>query len=169
MVELAGTIMKAAEEIRKDGINTETKLAGDTGRLFSASSIKEMEMLVRDYLKEVCEFAVMANSGGTSSVCEQIKQYIKENYGDSEMNVNELARKFYLNPTYLSTMFKKNTGVKLLEFINKVRIAQAKKLMLSQPELSVEEIAEKTGFSNSRTFRRIFQKYENSAPSKFLK
>lgn len=169
MVELATTIMKAAEEIRKVDVSEDLSIKGDIGRIFNASTINEMEIIVREYLKEVCEYAVNAKSCSTSGICDEIKKYIKENYSDSELNVNELAKTFYLNPTYLSSLFKKNTGVKLLEFINKVRVDKAKKLMVSNPDLSVEEVAFQTGFSSSRTFRRIFQKYEESAPSKFVK
>ena len=66
-------------------------------------------------------------------------------------------------------MFRKNTGVKLLDYINKVRIDEAKRLMLENPALSIEQVTEMTGFGNSRTFRRIFKSLEDMSPSQFRK
>lgn len=170
MIELAGTILKAVGEIENRSDETPLNRASNVGKLFSATTIAEMELLVQEYLKEVCDFVVEANLRfSSSSTCEGIKQYVRENYANTEMNVNAIAEKFCLNSAYLSNMFKRNTGIKLLDYINKVRVDEAKKLMIQNPDISVEELAEKSGFSNSRTFRRVFMKYENTSPSKFIR
>ena len=59
--------------------------------------------------------------------------------------------------------------MKLLDYINKVRVDEAKKMMIATPDIAIEELSEKSGFKNSRTFRRIFLKHENISPSKFAK
>lgn len=168
MIELVSTILKAAEEIKRSGDGAILSRTGNIGKLFSATTIAEMELLLREYLKEVCDFVIDTNLRCSSSVCEEIKQYVRDNFADSEMNVNAIAAHFHLNSAYLSSMFKKNTGIKLLEYINKVRIDEAKKLMIHNPDASIEEIVYRIGFTNSRTFRRIFLKYENVPPSKFI-
>ena len=169
MIELVSTILKAAEEIKRNGDGAAIlSRTGNIGKLFSATTIAEMELLLRDYLKEVCDFVIDTNLRCSSTVCEEIKQYVRDNFADSEMNVNAIAEHFHLNSAYLSSMFKKNTGIKLLEYINKVRIDEAKKLMIHNPDASMEEIVYRIGFTNSRTFRRIFLKYENVPPSKFI-
>jgi len=168
MVELAGTILKAVGEIEKENSEITIRNTNNVGKLFSATTIAEMELLLQEYLKEVCDCIEENACVSASPVCEEIKQYVRENYADPDLNVNAVAAKFYLNPAYLSNMFKRNTGIKLLEYINRVRIDEAKKMMISNPQMSVEEIAEKSGFANSRTFRRIFSKNENTSPSKFI-
>lgn len=169
MIDLTSTILKALGEVKRSRDDLVDVQTGNISKLFSSSSIAEMEEIVRAYLKEVCDFVVKTNSRCSSTICEEIKQYVKENFADSEMNVNALAEHFHLNAAYLSNMFKKNTDIKLLEYLNKVRIEEAKKIMIKNPKLSVEEVAEMTGFANSRSFRRIFLKYEAIPPSKFLK
>lgn len=104
-----------------------------------------------------------------AGICDEIKTYIKENLSDVNLNVNDLAARFHFNPAYLSSMFRKNTGVKLLDYINKVRIDEAKRLMHENPALSIEQVTEMTGFGNSRTFRRIFKSLEDMSPSQFRK
>lgn len=169
MIELASTIFKAAEEIKKVNAIDFSINTGNIGKLFSATSINEMELLIRDYLKEVCDFVVATNATLSSSNCEYIKRYVREHFTDYELNVNKIADALKINSAYLSNMFRKNTGIRLSEYINKIRVEEAKRLLVQMPEMSMELIAEKSGFANSRSFRRIFQKFEGKPPSQFIR
>lgn len=169
MVEIAGTILKAIGEIEKENREMDFPRNDNIAKLFSTTTIAEMELLLQEYLKAVCDCVAQASPNKAYPLCEEIKQFVKENYSDVEMNVNSIAGKFLLNPAYLSNMFKRNTGINLLAYINRVRIDEAKRLLLENPDISIEELSERTGFSNSRSFRRIFQRYENIPPSKFGK
>lgn len=168
MVEIAGTILKASGEFEKENSEIKISNTNNVGKLFSATTIAEMELILQEYLKDVCESIARNAPQTVSPICEEIKKYVRENYSDPDLNVNAVAAKFYLNSAYLSNMFKRNTGTKLLEYINRVRIDEAKKMMLENPKMTIEELAEKSGFANSRTFRRIFLKNENTSPSKFV-
>lgn len=169
MVEIAGTILKATGEIEKENSEMDFPRNDNIAKLFSTTTIAEMELLLQEYLKAVCDCVAQASPNKAYPLCEEIKQFVKDNYSDVDMNVNSIAGKFLLNPAYLSNMFKRNTGINLLAYINRVRIDEAKKLLLEKPDISIEELSENTGFSNSRSFRRIFQRYENIPPSKFGK
>ncbi len=168
MFEIAGTILKAIGETEKEnGISLGcSKKLND---IFFTDSVIEMEHILKEYLKEVCECIAENNKGVASPFCEKIKQYVRENYADADMNVNAIAARFYINPAYLSNMFKRNTDIKLLDYINKVRVDEAKRMIIANPEITIEELSEKSGFKNSRTFRRIFLKHENISPSKFAR
>lgn len=168
MFEVAGTILKAIGETEKEN-GIRLGCSKNLNNIFYADSVIEMEYILKEYLKEVCECIAESNKGVASPFCEKIKQYVRENYADADMNVNAIAARFYINPAYLSNMFKRNTDIKLLDYINKVRIDEAKKMILANPEITMEELSEKSGFKNSRTFRRIFLKYEEVSPSKFAK
>lgn len=169
MVEIAGTILKATGEIEKENNEMDFPRSDNMAKLFSTTTIAEMELLLQEYLKEVCDYVERESPNKAYPLCDEIKEFVKENFADVDMNVNAIAGKFLLNPAYLSNMFKRNTGINLLAYINRVRIDEAKKLLLETPDISIEELSERTGFSNSRSFRRIFQRYENIPPSKFGK
>ena len=169
MVEIAGTILKATGEIEKENSEMDFPRNDNIAKLFSTTTIAEMELLLQEYLKAVCDCVAQASPNKAYPLCEEIKQFVKDNYSDVDMNVNSIAGKFLLNPAYLSNMFKRNTGINLLAYINRVRIDESKQLLLEKPDISIEELSENTGFSNSRSFRRIFQRYENIPPSKFGK
>lgn len=87
----------------------------------------------------------------------KIKKYVMENYMDSNMNISMIADAIGMTPRYMSKIFWEQTGESLLSYINNVRIEQAK-ILLKTTSRTVDEIAEETGFGNSRTFRRNFQK-----------
>lgn len=108
------------------------------------------------FLKLICK-RVNEDSRKSSNLAELVKNYVRENYMDCNMNISTIAQEMGLTPRYLSKLFKDQTGMGLLNYMNEMRIDQAKAL-LKHSVLTVEEIAEKTGFTNARTFRRNFLK-----------
>ena len=60
---------------------------------------------------------------------EQIKQYIRENYSDSGMGVDQLAREVGMTPNYLSSIFKKNTGENLSRYLKGFRMERAREML----------------------------------------
>ena len=59
---------------------------------------------------------------------ETVKKYIYTHFGD-ELGVEQLADMVYLAPSYLSTVFKKETGQTFLKYLTNVRISEAKRLL----------------------------------------
>ena len=97
-----------------------------------------------------------------------IRNFITENYTSQNLSVSSIADHLERNSKYISRLFKEDTGIGLLDYINQYRICQAKKLMQSK-EYSFEKIAEMVGYANVQTFRRAFVKFTGENPSKFSK
>ena len=93
--------------------------------------------------------------------------FIQKHYSDINLSVSGLAEKFDVHPVYISKVFKDEVGDGLLDFINKTRINNSLILLKERKECNLEEIAREVGFSNVRTFSRVFKKYEGIAPGKF--
>ena len=74
-----------------------------------------------------------------------------------------------MNAAYVSRVFKNETGEVLLDYINNVRVEEAKRILKEEKRISMEELADSCGFSNVRTFRRIFTKYTGASPTKYYK
>ena len=70
--------------------------------------------------------------------------------------------------SYLSTAFKNAYGVSLVQYLNRLRVEHAKKLIL-EPPMSIKEIALASGFSSDINFIRVFKKQENTTPSMLRK
>ncbi len=87
----------------------------------------------------------------------RVKIYIEAHFKE-ELTRESLASEVFMNPDYLSKVFKKKTGSSLMDYVAKVRIEKAKKL-LERTALSVSEIAMETGYSNTAYFTKMFKKY----------
>ena len=95
------------------------------------------------------------------------KQYIKENYNKS-INLEDVASMIGFNPAYFSSMFKKETGENLIDYVIKIRIQHAKNYLL-QTDLSVDDIASLIGYSDTKYFTKLFKKKAGLNPSEFRK
>ncbi|MGN0983876.1 MAG: helix-turn-helix domain-containing protein [Gemmiger sp.] len=101
----------------------------------------------------------------TRALCDRVEQYIKENYADPDLNISRVGQHFDLTPTYLSSQFKKETGVALLAYISNVRVEAAKPLLAKG--LSVAKIAEQTGYRDSGSLIRVFKKVTGMTPGQY--
>ena len=94
-----------------------------------------------------------------------IIRYIREHLTD-DLSVETMAKDLYVNRTYLSTKFKKETGYTLTEYIQMQRIDKAKELLL-QTDRSILEIATYLGFSSQGYFQNVFKKQTGLTPKEF--
>ncbi len=98
---------------------------------------------------------------------KNILSYISENYRN-KISLNNLADIFYLSKPYISKIFKEFTGDSFSEYLMEVRLSHAIK-DLSNPNFTIDYIAEKNGFSNVRSFVSAFKNKYNCLPSKYRK
>lgn len=95
----------------------------------------------------------------------EIVRYINGHYMQ-ELSLHTLAERFYVSPYYLSRFFKEATGFTFVEYLNSVRIKEAKKL-LEQSSMKVSLIAKKVGFGSVTHFGRVFKTVTGHAPLHF--
>lgn len=99
------------------------------------------------------------------SPVETVKRIIAENI-TVEISRDELARQVFMSPDYLTRLFRKETGMSLSEYIIQKRLSIAKQL-LETTDLSIVEISQRTGFSYSSYFVRIFKKKTQVTPQQY--
>jgi YesN/AraC family two-component response regulator len=85
---------------------------------------------------------------------------------DEPLSLASLAEWVSMDPSYLSDLFRKKTGVTLTNFLQNVRIESAK-VMLTETAATIGEIAEKVGFANDNYFNKIFRKWTGSSPGDY--
>lgn len=83
------------------------------------------------------------------------------------ITVEEAARMCCLTPNYFCFLFKKTTGKTLIEYLHMLRIHEASRL-LQLRRYSVQEIADRVGFSNSTYFGRVFKELTGITPSQYM-
>ncbi|WP_391573156.1 helix-turn-helix domain-containing protein [Cohnella sp.] len=94
-----------------------------------------------------------------------LKQYIADHI-DQDLSLNQLARIVYLNPAYLSRLYKQATGVGLVDYINDVRLKKAKQSLL-ETNVKINEISRSVGFESPTYFARLFKRKEGMTPQEF--
>jgi AraC-like DNA-binding protein len=104
---------------------------------------------------------------GSHTQVECCLNYIHENYA-GDFSAEALAKKVSVSPSYLFRIFRRKMGVTPMRYRNLVRVDKAK-LLLLEPTLKMEEIAERLGFEDVKYFARVFKKETGSPPSEFRK
>ncbi|MBM7566212.1 response regulator transcription factor [Paenibacillus sacheonensis] len=94
-----------------------------------------------------------------------ILQFVTEHYRE-ELSLQGLSEQFYLNPSYISQLFRKEVGETLTGYIARLRIEQAQELLKGDGD-SIQEIAEKIGYRDYFYFTRLFKKITGKTPSRY--
>lgn len=104
---------------------------------------------------------------GDSSIIKDAIRYLEENY-DSGVDLTKTAEVVHVNPSYLSSLFRKETGKSFSATVNAIRIENSAKL-LRESTKTLEDIAECCGFSSRSYYIRCFKKYYGETPGKYRK
>lgn len=99
------------------------------------------------------------------NLIDQIKLYMERNY---QKNITQefIASLFYINRSYLSQLFRKQTDQKFVDYLNQIRIEKAKDLLLHS-DRKMYQIAKSVGYDNPKYFFRIFKKKTGLSPEQF--
>ena len=104
-------------------------------------------------------------AGETDGIWQSLSDYIDQNL-DGRLTLSALAEKCFYNPSYFSRVFKEKFGVSLTEYVTRKRLSHAVEL-LSESELSVDEICERTGFRDKSTLYHAFSRYLGTTPGEY--
>ncbi len=96
----------------------------------------------------------------------QAIRYIQNHYSETTLRIDELARYVGLNRSYLSTLFKKCTGLSPLKYLQTFRLTKAAHL-LSMTQLSIASIAFSCGYQEPESFHKVFRQTTGLSPSKY--
>ncbi|MBQ9990040.1 MAG: response regulator [Lachnospiraceae bacterium] len=102
-----------------------------------------------------------------SKPIQEIVNYVKLHYGE-KIVMGDIAENIHLSRTYISVLFKKETGENFSEYLQRVRLENADSL-LKNTRKSIQEIADEVGFFDSAHFNRAFKEYYKCSPIEYRK
>lgn len=124
------------------------------------SMLEEMDncTIVKDYVLLIVDSAIRYVKGlkDRDAALQRVVEYIDNHYS-SPITLALLSEMFQINQSYLSKLFRDKMNKNFVYYLNEVRIRHARQL-LAGSRLSVDEIAERTGFNNANYFVRVFKK-----------
>lgn len=134
--------------------------------ILKCKNLSELNNVLKISIQKTIEEVQKHNQSKMGSLVKKVIEYIKENYFYNEISLSEISEKFFVSPSYLSRLFKKETGKNISDFINEYRIEKAKEL-LATTDLKTYEVADKVGIPDPHYFSRIFKRYTGHSPSEY--
>lgn len=144
--------------------------AADSGsnrlmQLCKSEDIGEIKKISKSLIEEMSRRESEGHYETERKVITQAKQYVKTNLG-KDITLQEVADHVYLNPVYLSRLFKKETGKSFTDYVTELRMNQAAHL-LRNTNMKIYEICEQAGYRDVRHFYKLFKKYSSCSPSEY--
>ena len=91
--------------------------------------------------------------------------YVRVHY-DEKISLDDIAQHVYLSRTYLSSIFKEETGQSLFSYINSVRVDKSKRFLLDN-SIRLVDIAGLCGFEDQSYYTKVFKRMTGVSPKKF--
>lgn len=142
----------------------ELELNKEIDRLYRATDFKTVIDIININIERI-ENVFSKNPKAIHREIEEVKQYIYDHYNE-EIGVEYLADMVYMAPSYLSCIFKKETGQNLSKFIKSYRMEQARE-MLRTTQKKIVTISNDVGYPNVSYFCQSFREYFGISPQKF--
>lgn len=131
-------------------------------------SFDTYDFLLQENIKlytEVIKKIVEIRNRKDKRLVKIIKDYINENYHEP-ISLNMIAENIYLSPSYISDLFKKQTGENITDYLAKVRIEKAK-ILLKDLQIKSYEIGEMVGYKDPAYFSKVFKKVVGVSPNEY--
>jgi len=123
---------------------------------------------LEDFCKDINSyFATNSDEQISVSVIDQVKAEIENNISE-HYSLSFFAEKYHYNLSYFSQLFKKEMGCSFAEYVTNVKMDIAK-LLMTNSELSLSQIAERVGYKDYYHFSKMFKKVTNMTPTDYYK
>ena len=144
----------------------------DEAARLAAQVPRHKQDMIDSYLKimTICaEYITLINAlpSQKPTVAEMAKLYILENYR-KRITINDICKSLGCSKSTLLAAFKSENGLTINNFLCDIRIGEAKKL-LTGSDMSINEVADATGFYDQSYFSKVFSQKEGTTPSEYRK
>ena len=101
-----------------------------------------------------------------SFLLNKAKDFVAKNYMNCDISLNTVAEYIGLSPAYFSTIFKQESGVNFIDYLTKIRINEAKRL-LKNSDKRISDIALEVGYRDQHYFSSLFKRYQKDTPKAY--
>lgn len=159
---LFANLLKEFNEMLPD--SDESVLDGEIEALYKAGDFNTVIEVVDKNIDRLEEY-FMDNPQMIHREVDAVKQYICDHFGE-ELGIDKLAELVFMAPSYLSSVFKKETGLNLSKFIKAYRMERAKD-MLENSASKILDISIACGYPNVSYFCSSFREFYGVSPQKY--
>ena len=102
---------------------------------------------------------------GRSELINEVATYINQSFRE-KISLDDIAKRFFVSPYYLTRQFKKETGHSVNQYIQNRRLGEAERKLVFE-NTPIKEIAAECGYSNLKYFYSVFKTKTGHTPSEF--
>jgi len=132
----------------------------------SGQNDEEIEKKVHAIFEHLCQSGANTNVSRQEKLTQNILEFIQNKIKNPELSLADIAEHFFISQGHVSRVLKHNAGRAYKEYVDNVRIKEAKRL-LRESHLPIDAISGEVGCANPRTFIRLFKKYTGITPSEY--
>nr|WP_267490850.1 response regulator [Paenibacillus monticola] len=141
-----------------------------TGQLFYPKDVLSVEQ-IRTSFEELLRSSLQTQSNDSyqldKKVIREICAYLEQHYRKN-VSLTEMAERCHMSVSHFCSVFKRQTGMTLINYVNKTRMDKVRQLLL-EPDLKIYDIADLVGYTTMSYFNRIFKEMEGISPNEYRK
>lgn len=149
-----------------DSIGYSIDIMTDDDNILGTDNILLMIETVNSHVNEIISLIRMYRLKKENIILFGIINYIHEHAFDEKLSLGHVSARFFINSSYLSRIMSQHMGISFVDYVNTLRIEQAKKL-LRNSDRKAYEISVMVGFVNSNYFSKCFKKYTGEGISEY--
>lgn len=160
-------LRKAAESADVPPIHIEHLSSHLLERIVMLSRPSDALILQKEIIRKYCHLVQSHSLKGHSPIIQKVMTQITTNLSGN-LGLDAQAKHLNVNPSYLSALFKKETGMTLTEYVQRKRINHAV-FLLNTSNLQIQAVAQHCGISDVNYFTKMFKKYVGKTPKDYRK
>lgn len=129
------------------------------------TTLAELKRMLKSYAAECCLYLQALQDRNSQADIYQIEAYIRENFKQN-LTIKEVSKRFYMHPAYFGQLFHKKFGLSFNEYLHRMRIEEAKRLM-DRSSKKAHEIATEVGYNNYQSFLEYFERFTGMKPTDY--
>ena len=134
----------------------------------TASEGATPEVLSNKLYKLIVAYFSEMNKEAGPSMLGKVKEYVESNYA-KDISVSDMAKVAGVSESLVYRTFRQKENMTPIDYLQSVRVENAKRIMLEDAELKISDVAEKCGFSNTAYFCKVFKKLTKMTPMAYKK
>ncbi|HOJ12103.1 MAG TPA: helix-turn-helix domain-containing protein [Clostridiales bacterium] len=160
------SLIKIIDEMGVDMIDSSEYGFDDYMSIESFETIDDLKDALEDLCANICSIIQKKWNEKDEITVKAIVNYIKANYSNSSLSLEEISDTFGISPSFCGKNFKTFTGMTIMKYVDDLRFEKAKEL-LKDTNYNLQYIIDNTGYVDKVNFIRKFRKKEGVTPIQF--
>ncbi|POQ98925.1 hypothetical protein AU468_11035 [Alkalispirochaeta sphaeroplastigenens] len=153
-----------AQQAMHYGVKEYLKKPIDDKELFHI--LTHIKMSLETYSEDSAEAMKSISERTIEELVEAAEHYLRQNYSTA-ISIQSMARRLNISPEHLCKIFKRRRAETPMQYVTRLRIRAAERLLLQNPEADIKNVGEIVGYVNPHYFSRLFKNKTGMSPSQY--